>query len=109
MASRDGQPSEPDQIPSNVRRTFRFRGRVQGVGFRATTRLIARDHTVRGFVRNEPDGSVLCVVEGTPDELDRFRRAIELAMPRHIDRTEVIEASPTGEFAQFRIDHDAFR
>ena len=39
-------------------------GRVQGVGFRYTTVDEARRLGVRGWVRNEPDGSVEVEVEG---------------------------------------------
>ena len=56
-----------------------FSGRVQGVFFRATAREIARRYDVTGWVRNERGGSVRCVVEGDPAELDRFVNDIQLA------------------------------
>lgn len=43
---------------------------MQGVGFRATTRAIARRHGVRGWVRNEPDGSVSASIEGDAEAID---------------------------------------
>lgn len=46
-----------------------FRGRVQGVGFRAATRDAARGFAVTGWVRNEPDGSVRCQVQGAADQV----------------------------------------
>ena len=49
-----------------------FIGRVQGVGFRATARSIARSCTVSGWVRNEPDGSVMLEVQGDPAEVRRY-------------------------------------
>lgn len=39
-------------------------GWVQGVAFRWTCQLEAERHGVRGWVRNEPDGSVAAVFEG---------------------------------------------
>ena len=56
------------------RRQVRFYGRVQGVGFRATTRSVAREYEVSGWVRNEPDGSVLAEVQG--DDVDSFLAAL---------------------------------
>jgi acylphosphatase len=50
-----------------------YHGRVQGVGFRATTRGIAARHPdVTGGVRNLPDGTVELEAQGTPEAIDRF-------------------------------------
>ncbi len=48
----------------------RFTGRVQGVGFRMVTHEIALRHGLHGWVRNEANGTVLAVLEGTPDSVD---------------------------------------
>ena len=42
----------------------RYEGCVQGVGFRVTAVRQSTGLNVHGFVRNEPDGSVLMDVEG---------------------------------------------
>lgn len=43
----------------------RVAGRVQGVGFRVWTRREARRLGLRGWVRNEPDGSVTALLAGS--------------------------------------------
>lgn len=53
-----------------------FRGRVQGVGFRATARQVARGHAVTGWVRNEPDGSVTLEVQGSGGAVREYREAL---------------------------------
>jgi acylphosphatase len=53
-------------------REYRFVGRVQGVGFRATAQRIAMELGLAGFVRNLEDGSVEAVAEGSPEALDTF-------------------------------------
>jgi acylphosphatase len=58
------------------RRRVYFTGQVQGVGFRATCRWLARGFDVVGYVRNLPDGRVELVAEGNPEEIDRFLTAI---------------------------------
>ncbi|HEY9007053.1 acylphosphatase [Ohtaekwangia sp.] len=39
-------------------------GRVQGVYFRATTQEVGKRLDLKGFVRNQPDGSVYIEAEG---------------------------------------------
>ncbi len=46
------------------------RGRVQGVGFRATTRSRARSLGVAGWVRNTPAGEVEAELEGPADRVE---------------------------------------
>jgi acylphosphatase len=48
----------------------RVTGRVQGVSFRWYTQERARGLGVTGWVRNEPDGSVVLHVEGEDDAVD---------------------------------------
>jgi DNA ligase D-like protein (predicted 3'-phosphoesterase) len=45
-------------------------GTVHGVGFRDATRRRALELGVRGWVRNEPDGSVALHAEGSPDAVE---------------------------------------
>jgi acylphosphatase len=87
------------------RREVRFRGRVQGVGFRATTRDIAARFAVVGFVQNLSDGQVLLVAEGEPAELDRFLAAMADEMDRYLEGYDVDHLPATGEFVGFRIRH----
>lgn len=54
------------------RRRYVFRGRVQGVGFRATASRIARGLPVAGSVRNLADGGVELIAEGEAADLDEL-------------------------------------
>lgn len=47
-------------------------GRVQGVGFRETTKYVADQSGIKGLVRNEADGAVYIEAEGEQWELDAF-------------------------------------
>ncbi|RZM28401.1 MAG: acylphosphatase [Pedobacter sp.] len=47
-------------------------GRVQGVGFRETTKYVADQSGIKGLVRNEPDGTLYIEAEGEQWELDSF-------------------------------------
>ena len=85
------------------RREVHYQGMVQGVGFRYTTRHIAARFTVTGYVRNLPDGRVLLVAEGQPEELDRFLASVAQVLGRYVDQTRQTVHPATGEFAGFDI------
>lgn len=55
-----------------VAKLFRVRGRVQGVGFRYFVDHTARALGVRGWVRNDDDGSVEVYAVGTPAQLSEL-------------------------------------
>lgn len=71
-----------------------YEGRVQGVGFRFTTRQIAMGFDVAGWVRNLPDGRVELQVQGEDDEVDDFLEELEqnsvlAGNIRHAERREI--------------------
>ena len=47
-------------------------GKVQGVSFRAVTKVVADQMGVRGIIRNEKDGSVYMEAEGDDTLLEVF-------------------------------------
>lgn len=51
---------------------FRVRGRVQGVGFRYFVDQLARASGVRGWVRNNDDGTVEVYAIGTKSQLSEL-------------------------------------
>ncbi len=52
-------------------------GRVQGVGFRFFTQRSACTLGIKGYVENEPDGSVTIEAEGDSTQLEQFIRFVE--------------------------------
>lgn len=83
--------------PRMIRAEVRFTGRVQGVGFRATARSIANQFQITGWVRNEPDGSVLLAAEGEPQEINTFLESLQDQMSRFIRSTLRNDSKPRGE------------
>ncbi len=53
-----------------------YEGRVQGVGFRYTTKDLAKGYDVLGTVRNLPDGTVELIVAGDEEEVADFLREL---------------------------------
>lgn len=78
---------EPEDVQPIARRVI-FRGCVQGVGFRYTTRRIASRHDVTGYVKNLRDGTVELVAQGSSAVVDQFIADIEREMAGYVtDRT----------------------
>jgi acylphosphatase len=85
------------------RRQIRFHGRVQGVGFRATARAVAGEFAVSGWVRNEPDGTVLMEVQGAASEVEACLTALRREMGANIRREDTARADVVEGDAGFRI------
>lgn len=90
-------------MAGGTRKEVVFTGRVQGVGFRYTTRSIARGYEVTGFVQNMPDGSVYLVAEGSPAEVKSFVSALKARMRSYIRDAQEASAPASGNFESFEI------
>jgi acylphosphatase len=88
-------------------RRFVIRGRVQGVGYRFFARDAAAREGIRGWVRNEGDGSVEVHAEGDADALLRFERSLRQG-PRgaRVDDVLAEPAPPSGAWDRFHIESD---
>jgi acylphosphatase len=80
------------------------RGSVQGVGFRYFIQRKAQELGLRGWVRNNDDGTVELVAEGPRSELERLKMAAEEG-PRmaRVQRVEVQWSPATGGLADFEL------
>jgi acylphosphatase len=58
----------------HLRLAITVNGRVQGVGFRFFTMIYANKKHLTGWVRNRSDGAVEMEVQGSPEDLDAFKK-----------------------------------
>jgi acylphosphatase len=72
-----------------VRFRVRVTGQVQGVWYRESCRRTAIDLGVAGWVRNEPDGSVVAVVEGEEPAAHQLLAWMRTG-PRHAVVTDLV-------------------
>lgn len=87
-----------------VRARIRVKGLVQGVFFRYNTRERARKLGLTGWVRNVPDGSVECVIEGDREKVEDLIKWCHHGPPgAHVEAVEVNWEDYRGEFADFSI------
>ena len=91
---------------STVRRRVYYSGRVQGIGFRYTSRWLAQGRAVGGYVRNLPDGRVELVAEGEQAEVDALLDAIRQRLGDHIRDVQVVTEPPDDPpLSEFSIRH----
>ncbi len=82
-----------------------YEGRVQGVGFRYTTKDLARGYDVLGTVRNLPDGTVELIVAGEGEEVGEFLRDLreDSVVAHHIKGVMENEIAPLPDLKGFSI------
>ena len=57
---------------AEIRKKYKFYGRVQGVGFRYTAKYLAQSFGLTGWVKNEYDGTVKMEVQGREPMIDKL-------------------------------------
>jgi acylphosphatase len=76
---------------------IRVSGKVQGVLFRASTKAAADERAIKGFVRNERDGSVYIEAEGEETSMEDFiawcRQGPRMA---RVDNLDITKGEPKG-------------
>lgn len=81
-------------------------GEVQGVGFRAFTRMVAQQLKLVGWVRNLPDETVEIWAEGPRAALQRLLEAVRRGPSGgFVQQVSVEWPTPQGKFADFSITY----
>jgi len=82
----------------------RYQGMVQGVGFRATSRRLAQSYALKGWVKNESDGSVSLLVHGEAAEVQAFLQDIrDSRLGPGIEREELEPQNHGGPWPAFGV------
>jgi len=83
------------------------KGKVQGVFYRKYAVLRARELGVRGYVKNESDGSVSMVVVGEPNQVEEMIRWAWVGSPHavvtSVDVIELDASTLSERFTTFDI------
>lgn len=88
-----------------VARKFFIRGLVQGVGFRFFTQRSAARYQVKGYVKNNRDGSVEVLAEGGENMVEAFKHDLTAGPSwSRVDDIEEIVLEPNGLYTSFRIE-----
>ena len=79
-------------------------GRVQGVFFRQSTKVMAIKNNVKGWVRNLDDGRVEIVGEGETQNIENLVDWCKTGPANsRVDKFELIDENYIGEFENFEV------
>ena len=79
-------------------------GRVQGVFFRQSTKVMAIKNNVKGWVRNLNDGRVEIIGEGKIQDIDNLAHWCKTGPANsRVDEFELSEENITDEFEKFEV------
>lgn len=91
-------------IAESVAVRVSVQGLVQGVNFRWFTQRRASELQLRGFARNQSDGSVLVVAEGTREAVEQLLDTVRVGPSSAVVENVRVEwTTPTGEFDRFEV------
>jgi acylphosphatase len=90
-----------------IARKVTVHGQVQGVFFRASTRRVAQEQQVTGWVANRADGAVVAWLEGDADAVETVEAWMVTGGPpaAEIDEADVEVVDPQG-YERFVVRHD---
>ena len=86
-----------------IRKHIIFHGRVQGVGFRYWSCMIATELGLTGWVENLWDGSVQIEIQGPRLQVEKFLPAVEEGSFVRIDYAEETEMDVVEDERRFRV------
>ena len=82
---------------------LKIKGKVQGVWYRGSTKRKALELGIKGFVRNESDGSVYAEIEGEETQLNALIQWCKSGPPLANVTSVEVEASEIMNFKDFEI------
>ena len=79
-------------------------GRVQGVFFRQSTKVMAIKNNAKGWVRNLDDGRVEIVAQGETQDIDNLAHWCKTGPANsRVDEFELSEENVSDEFENFEV------
>lgn len=85
---------------------LKISGQVTGVNFRYTTRQLANQLNLTGWVKNCPDNTVEILAQGEEKNLHRLLKWVKQG-PKYaqVDKVEIEWLETKNNFTDFRIEH----
>ena len=90
-------------MDSELRIDLVIEGKVQGVGYRYSTKIKAESLGIRGSVKNLIDGSVFVTAQGKKEAMENFVRWCYKGPPGAIVKNIEKIQGKTEEFSDFKV------
>ncbi|MFA5815033.1 MAG: acylphosphatase [Bacteroidales bacterium] len=90
-------------MESDCRAKIKVIGQVQGVGYRYSTLLMAKNLKLTGYVKNLPDESVYIVAQGSPDSVRNLIEWCKTGPRRAIVESVEYSFHPVMDLTNFHI------
>lgn len=80
-------------------------GRVQAVGFRYMTKMVADKLKISGIVKNLDNGEVYIEAVGAPEQMELFIKAIRTSPSPsgRVSEVEVVEDQTLPDYQKFKV------
>lgn len=89
-----------------MNKKYKVIGKVQGVFFRKSTQDKARELGVKGWVRNESDGSVVTVIQGNDAQLEAMEKWLREGPARaEVKELMLLDEGYDRKFDGFEVVH----
>lgn len=86
--------------------TYKIFGSVQGVFFRAETKKIANQLGIKGYIKNEADGSIIVVAQGNNAALKKLEKWCQKGPSGAQVKNIQLKTSPAKSlYKEFRIEY----
>ena len=87
-----------------IQAEIKIEGRVQGVGYRYFAHQRALEFNLKGYTKNQRDGSVLVVAEGNKTDIETFIDWLKQGPPlARVDHIAISWFDKCVGFSEFRI------
>ncbi len=84
---------------------LKIHGKIQGVFFRYTAKQIADKLKVKGWIKNNFDGTIDAVIEGKDEAVDEMVKWCKAGPTNSIvEKVDIREEYYKGEFKEFKIE-----
>jgi acylphosphatase len=88
---------------TNQHLNIKIIGKVQGVYYRASAKQKADELGIKGFVCNQPDGSVYIEAEASPEVLKQFVEWCHQGPERAVVQQVETTLAPLWNFVEFEV------